>query len=127
LSSVQFEPYFDSNEDVHDESKVYKSRAEVMESYLLFIKFEKQNNPNKDGPDSPSDESDPLFEETESYEKLVSVKRVYIPEDIMEISSKEKNIVENDFGVRFYENPYKRVILKHLSNKQAVHFYTLNK
>jgi len=133
VSSVQFEPEFDANNLSDEETKVYKTKEEVLESYLLFSKFEKQLTATvpKDVSDSPSDESDHsdacLSEDSENYDKLVGAKHIYIPEDIMEISSKEKGVIENDYGVRFYENPYKRVVLKHLSNKQTLHFYTLNK
>jgi hypothetical protein len=40
---------------------------------------------------------------------LLAAKHVYIPEEIMTVSEKEKKVVENDFNVKFYRNEYKRV------------------
>jgi len=49
--------------------------------------------------------------------------KIYIPSNIMEISNDVKKVVENDFGVAFHKNEYKRIILAHLSNSQDVYFY----
>lgn len=54
---------------------------------------------------------------------VVKHKKIYIPEDIMIVSPDEKGVVENDYGVVFHENAYKRVVLWHLSKGHDVYFY----
>lgn len=72
-------------------ARVYKSAEDVLASYSLF--------PQSHEPDYSNPE---LL-------ALGSEKHVYIPEQIMQISEKEKKVVENDFDVKFYRNEYKRV------------------
>jgi hypothetical protein len=50
-------------------------------------------------------------------------KRVFIPSDLMTIPNSDKGVIENDYGVVFYVNAYKRVVLWHLSRGQDVYFY----
>jgi hypothetical protein len=49
------------------------------------------------------------MDENEQILSLQSVKQIYIPENIMQFTEKEKKVVENDFNVKFYRNEYKRV------------------
>lgn len=48
---------------------------------------------------------------------------VYIPSEIMKISQKQKKVVDNDYGIAFYKNEFKRVVLYHLSIFQNIIFY----
>jgi len=53
---------------------------------------------------------------------------IYIPEDICLVDPKMKNLVidNNNYGIVFYENFFKRVVLWHLSHFQNIYFYKKN-
>jgi len=92
-------------EKVEKDAKVYVNADDVLEIYNLF---------------SQSQEPDTL---NPKLKPLLALKHVYIPEHIMQVTEREKKVVENDFDVKFYHNEYKRVVLFHLSRGQHVHFY----
>lgn len=55
-----------------------------------------------------------------------SIKDVHIPFNMMTISPQDKNVdpqLCEEYGVTFYRNEYKRVVLWHLSQKHNVHLY----
>jgi hypothetical protein len=50
-------------------------------------------------------------------------KRVYIPIDVLRVTEREKGLVENDYGILFFTNEFKRVVCWHLAHFQDVFFY----
>jgi len=109
ISSITVEENFDPNNAMVDEktTKIYKTEQDILYSYTLF-----------------TTKADDLVGKNE-LDALIQFRDVFIPQNIMEISENEKKVVENDFGVKFYHNEYKRVVMRHLSKSQALHFYTV--
>jgi len=64
------------------------------------------------------------WKEFEELHDLRHFKTIYFPKDVMKIDLKEKNVVDNDYNLSFYQNEYKRVVLYHLSQSQQVIFYS---
>jgi len=91
---------------------VYDSEESVVSFYDIIKSFRR--------------EQEHVTETRESKERQ-QFKTVYIPSDIMTISPKEKGVVENDFGIIFYKNEFKRVVLWHLSQGQRICFYPKKK
>lgn len=54
---------------------------------------------------------------------LHDLRDIYIPSNIMKIGNKQKKVIENDYGIAFHKNEYKRVVLYHLSRFQNIIFY----
>lgn len=87
---------------------VYDSEDSIVQVYELIKSFRKDQE-----------------HVTESRELTVlkQFQTIYIPSDLMIISPKEKCIIENDYGINFYRNEFKRVVLWHLSRGQHVCLY----
>ena len=57
-------------------------------------------------------------------QRMNNYSRAYFPRNLMRISEKDKGVVAvNDYGIRFYKNEYKRVVLWHLSQFHEVCFF----
>lgn len=55
-----------------------------------------------------------------------SIKDVYIPYNIMTVTPEQKNVDKElceEYGITFYQNEFKRVLLWHLSKHHNVHLY----
>jgi len=95
--------YLDSlpqSEDIPNDHRVYTNEEEIVNAYLTI---------KKGG--------------TQALEKLKAPKCLYLPHNIMRISAKAKRVIENDYGIIFFQEEYKRVVLWHLSQFQDVCFY----
>lgn len=53
----------------------------------------------------------------------LETERAYIPYNTMRLDESERGVKENDFGVKFYRNEYKRVVMAHLSLSHDIFFY----
>lgn len=56
-------------------------------------------------------------------EKRPKYKQVFIPMDILTMPTKEKNAVENDYHILFYQDEFKLVVLDHLAHFEDVKLY----
>jgi len=96
-----------------DESQnfVYHSVEEISRYYENIKFFRKEQELSKEN------------SEMVNFRKKFSA--VFIPSNMMTISAEEKNVVNNkNYGVIFYRNEFKRVVLWHLAHSQNVFFYT---
>jgi len=104
-STVIFEENLNLLECNKENCKIYQTEGEVLASYRLFSIEENMTECNE-----------------QQLKSLFRYQKIYISQNIMQISDR-KSIVQNDYNVWFYKNEYKRVVLRHLSHSQAIHFY----
>jgi hypothetical protein len=50
-------------------------------------------------------------------------KKVFVPIDVLRVSEKDKGLIENDYGILFFTNEFKRVVCWHLAHFQNIYFY----
>lgn len=90
--------------DENSEVLIYHDENDILNFYSI-LKNRKETD----------DETNPMAQQYP--------KKVYVPVDVLRISEREKGVVENDYGILFFTNEFKRVVCWHLAHFQNICFY----
>jgi hypothetical protein len=94
-----------TQDELKENEFIYSDEAQIQSNYQRILS--KDNNSTE-------------------LKSMKSFSSVYIPKDIMNVNPASKGVVEvhrKRYNIQFFENPYKRVVMWHLSQHQNVYFY----